>query len=97
MKLVVLSAAEREIAEAVEYYMAESVAAALTFEQELSEAFKRIQSAPNTYRSDERGIHTKVVSGFPFSVYYRVTAEYIEVLSVAHQSRYPGYWMDRAS
>ena len=33
----------------------ESVAAALTFEQELSEAFKRIQSAPNTYRSDERG------------------------------------------
>lgn len=32
---------------------------------------------------------------FPFFIYYRLVADSIEILAVAHQRRRPGYWRER--
>jgi hypothetical protein len=36
------------------------------------------------------------VKGYPFFVVYRPEAAGVVVLAVVHESRRPGYWMDRA-
>ena len=38
----------------------------------------------------------RLVSGFPFSVIYRVWEDHIFIVAVAHQHRRPGYWRRRS-
>ncbi len=42
-------------------------------------------------------VRSKTVKGFPYRVVYLVRAEVLTVLAVAHSSRRPGYWRDRAT
>ena len=38
-----------------------------------------------------------ILTGFPFSLIYRLDGDVIEVVAFAHHSRKPGYWKDRLS
>ena len=37
-----------------------------------------------------------VVHHYPYSIFYRASAETLRVLAVAHQSRRPDYWVERS-
>lgn len=49
------------------------------------------ESAP-VIRGEVRG---KVVARFPYTLMYRVAAEAVVMLAVAHQRQRPEFWMDR--
>ncbi len=95
MKIRYASSAEVEFAESALYYLEESPQAALNYEEKIDEAISLIAEAPERYPIYESEIRVKVVDTFPFSIYYRVREEEIQILSIAHQSRKPGYWSKR--
>jgi plasmid stabilization system protein ParE len=43
----------------------------------------------------ELGVRCRIVSGFPFTLAYRVRGEVIRIDAVAHMRRRPGYWHQR--
>ena len=95
MKVRYSSAAEEEFAESALFYLEESPQAAFDFEETIDEAVSSISKDPELYPIYENGIRYKVVDTFPFSIFYRIRAGEIQILSIAHQSRKPGYWDDR--
>ncbi len=94
MKVHYSSAAEIEFAESALYYLEESPQAAFTFDEIIEEAIASIASSPELYPIYEMNIRLKVVDTFPFSIFYRIKSEEIHILSIAHQSRKPGFWKD---
>ena len=59
-------------------------------------AFNRISERPESYRIVESTVRRALVRKFPFSVFYRILPEWIEVVAVVHQSRDPRTWQRRA-
>jgi plasmid stabilization system protein ParE len=43
----------------------------------------------------EHGTRRLVLQRFPYNVFYRVGAEAIVIVAVAHQKRRPAYWAAR--
>lgn len=95
MRVWYSSAAEEEFAESALFYLEESPRAAAAFERMIDEAVASIAEAPDRYPVYEDEIRVRVVDTFPFSIYYRVRAGEVQILSVAHQSRRPRFWAER--
>ena len=60
-------------------------------------AFDEIQDAPLSYalwRAD-RPYRKKVLTRFPYVVFFRAEGNAIEIVAVAHARRRPGFWLDR--
>ena len=89
------SAAVRDVTLAQSWYLDEAPQILASFEEELDEALRRISERPESYQTVERSVRRALVRKFPFSVYYRVLAEWIEVIAVVHQSRDPRTWQRR--
>lgn len=88
-------AALREVESAQAWYEERSLFAASAFLRELSIAVQRIRQAPHRYPAAEGGTHRILFERFPFTLYYRVQADKVTVVAVAHQKRRPGYWSAR--
>jgi plasmid stabilization system protein ParE len=67
----------------------------VAFEQEVVAAVSRIAEAPRRYPVAEHGTRRLVLQRFPYNVFYRVGAEAIVIVAVAHQKRRPAYWAAR--
>jgi plasmid stabilization system protein ParE len=60
-------------------------------------AFEEIQDAPLSHapwRAD-RPYRRKVLTRFPYVVFFRVEGDAIEIISITHAKRRPGYWLHR--
>lgn len=88
-------AAAREVEDAQAWYEERSGLAASAFLLELSNAVSRIHEAPARYAAAEGGTRRIAMDRFPFTLYYRIAADQITVVAVAHQKRRPGYWRSR--
>ena len=96
MVVTVRSQAERDIAEALDYYMEEdSPASAMRFVDAVEAAYPAIRESPYRYPADRDGIRQKPIQGFPFSVLYSIKGGEIVVFSVRHHKRKPGFWRKR--
>ncbi|MCH7939371.1 MAG: type II toxin-antitoxin system RelE/ParE family toxin [Candidatus Marinimicrobia bacterium] len=62
---------------------------------ELDRAIKRIAEAPERWPRSGQGVRRYLMPRYPYSVMYRVKAEEVEVIAVAHERRKPGYWRSR--
>jgi plasmid stabilization system protein ParE len=78
--LEILEEALEEAEEAARWYAERSETAAVGFAEELDAAY-------NTRRF--------LLRRFPYSVFYRVDANQVIVIAVAHAHRRPGYWRSR--
>jgi len=87
--------AAAELLAAEEWYAERSIVASRSFIQESNLVFDRLQEAPERWPMSEDGTRRVVFGRFPFSVIYRVRADRVEVIAVAHQRREPGYWKYR--
>lgn len=58
-------------------------------------AVTEIEEAPSRWAETEPGIRRFLLSRFPYKLIYRIGAEFIDILAVAHSSREEGYWRDR--
>lgn len=89
------SAALQDLALAERWYLDEAPHVLAPFEEEIDRAFHLISERPESYPTVESTIRRALVRKFPFSVFYRVLPEWIEVVAVLHQSRDPRTWRQR--
>ena len=79
------------------WYRSRSLRAAGFFLDELEQAIETILEAPQRWPKDQDGFRQYQLRRFPFVLFYRATAEAVEIIAVAHASRKPGYWKFRRS
>jgi plasmid stabilization system protein ParE len=97
MRLRIAPEAEQELAEAAAWY--EERRAGLGFElmARIDKELRRIAEQPLAdpmWRTD-RDYRRHVVTRFPYVIFFRIEAEEIVVVAIAHARRKPSYWQDR--
>jgi plasmid stabilization system protein ParE len=95
--LRVLPEAEEELAQAAEWYESKRVGLGVELVAVVDRAFDEILDAPVSHalwRAD-RPYRRKVLTRFPYIVFFRATDEAVEIVAVAHAKRRPGYWVGR--
>lgn len=97
-RLVILPEAEDELSAAVEWYESKRTGLGVELMAEVDEALIEIgerSEAWPLWRHD-RAYRKRVLTRFPYVVFYElIDADRVEVVSVAHASRKPGYWLER--
>jgi plasmid stabilization system protein ParE len=89
------SVALQDLALAERWYLDEAPHVLASFEDEIDRTFYRISERPESYPTAESTVRRALVRKFPFSVFYRILPEWIEVVAVLHQSRDPRTWRQR--
>jgi len=85
----------RDVTLAARWYVFEAPHTLAQFEHELNAAFRRISEAPHLYQLVHLTVRRAPLRRFPFSVFYQVLPEWVEVIAVLHQSRDPETWRRR--
>ena len=89
-------AARTEVTEAESWYRERSPLAAVGFSSEIARAVRLLSEAPDRYPPSAHGTRRFLLRRYPFSIFYRINSEVIEVVAVAHQKRRPDYWATRS-
>jgi plasmid stabilization system protein ParE len=97
MKIRFLTIAEIEVDEAVSWYQKQSEDQDLKFLKELVRAIRVIRNYPLIAAEIEPDIRMFFLNRFPYSLIYGIEADGIVIIALAHQSREPGYWVDRVA
>ena len=84
--------AEQEYEAAVEQYAGD---VHLRFIETFEAALLQIRQFPESGPFAKGAIRSKVLSGFPYTIYYSVHISVLRILAVAHQRRQPFYWVRR--
>jgi len=88
MTFTVRSQAHLDIAEAVEYYIAEQTPqSADRFADAVDIAYDEIVDAPYRNRVVQYGLREKKLKGFPFAVLYSVEESEIVIVAIYHDRR----------
>ena len=87
--------ARKDVLKAYDWYAERSQDAADAFQDELEDARRAIEHSPERWSGYLFGTRRYVMKRFPFAIIYRITADRIEVVAVAHGRRIPGYWKPR--
>jgi plasmid stabilization system protein ParE len=88
-------AARLEEDEAFEWYLERNLIAAEGFLHEIEQARSAIQTSPEAWAKYLYDTRRYLLKRYPYDVVYRVTADRIQVVAIAHGRRKPGYWADR--
>lgn len=88
-------AAEIELAEAVAYYDARALGLGDRFLAEVKARAELIEQYPEIAPVIDQDVRGKGLDRFPYTLMYVVETEELFIVAVAHQSKRPGYWMDR--
>lgn len=88
--------AREEFLAEVAYYRRIQANLGLRFVAAVEEAAARALAFPSAGTPVILGARRVTVKTFPFSLIYRSTIDGIVIIAVAHQSKRPGYWRDRA-
>lgn len=84
-----------ELAGALDWYSARSAAAGRMFAVEIDRAVERLRESPLRWPTYLHGTRRARLRRFPFALVYRLGADEIQVIAVAHLHRRPGYWRSR--
>ena len=93
--------AERELRAAVDWYEDRRAGLGAELRGEVVTAFERITRFPLAAPIDRAGtvaafnVRRQLVARFPYAVAYRLRADDILVVAIAHTSQAPGYWARR--
>lgn len=88
--------ARQEFIDAVQWYLVEAGSTiAEHFDWAVDRALRLLVAMPNLGTRSYPGVRVWALKDFPYSVVYRVDANEIVVIAIAHQSRAPAYWRSR--
>ena len=87
--------AEVEFLAAAEFYEAHRRGLGVEFIAEVRHAAGTLQRHPELGHPFSRRLRRLLVQRFPYGLLYRIEAEDIFIVAVAHLSRRPGYWHRR--
>ena len=96
MKIRLHSGARQDFDDAVRHYAAIRPILAERFVDEVSAGFEMIVRDPLRWRIVSGEVRRVLIKVFPFSLLYVIEGEIAYVVAVAHNSREPGYWAQRA-
>ena len=89
--------ADDELQAALQWYTQQGGRKALRFDQKVDGVMQEIRSRPDRFPQLDAEFREAPVPKFPYSVIYRaLPSGDVQVIAVAHASREPGYWRDRA-
>ena|SRR5436190_5487578 len=88
-------AADAELTEAVAYYDGKAAGLGDRFLVDVKAATRYIERYPEIASVIDREVRAKVLTRFPYSLMYVVEPHQLFIVAVAHQSRRPGYWVNR--
>jgi hypothetical protein len=95
MKVNFLKSAHIEYKEAVEFYSLQSDQLGERFINEVDKTISIIKNYPESFNKFTEHTRKAVVNIFPYSLFYSIINENIEIIAVAHQNRKPNYWKNR--
>ncbi|MBN2685778.1 MAG: type II toxin-antitoxin system RelE/ParE family toxin [Pontiellaceae bacterium] len=95
MKLIVLTAAEEDLAEAVLYYNDQRPGLGHEFSDEVKRTFRRIQENPTAWTHISRRGRRCLTARFPYGVLYSQHNETILIAGIMHLRQNPERWLDR--
>ena len=87
--------AQRELAEAADFYDLESPGLGTKFIDAVESALEGLLEFPESRPMLLGKTRKLVIDRYPYSVLYWTDGKRIAVSAVAHHSRRPGYWADR--
>ncbi len=96
MKLLVLSCAELEFAEAVDYYNDQCPGLGYEFAAEVQRTFERIRRHPDAWSRFSSRARRCLTDRFPYGLLYRVDGETILIGAIMSLRKNPKTWQDRA-
>ena len=95
MRLEFHPEAELELIESAVYYEKQVPGLGERFESEIRYATDLLLDQPEIGPLVDPNLRKFILTRFPFTLYYSVTADVLRIEAVAHQSRRPGYWKSR--
>ena len=95
MRLEFHPEAELELIEAAVHYDKQVPGLGERFESEIRYVTDLLLDQPETGPPADPDLRKFILTRFPFTLYYSVTADILRIEAVAHQSRRPGYWKSR--
>jgi toxin ParE1/3/4 len=100
VRLVLTSAAEKEIAEAASWYSEINADLGLRFISALTSSLESIESQPLSFSRLEtndsaREFRRAALKRFPYSIVFEVLDDHVAVIAVAHVRRRPEHWRNR--
>jgi toxin ParE1/3/4 len=87
--------AVEELQEAERWYRARHDQAADRWLEAAGQTIEAIAESPEMWAQDRQGIREVRVHHFPYAVAYRVHADFVEIVAIAHTKRRRGYWRNR--
>lgn len=84
--------AVREIGEAFDWYEEQSKGLGSEFELAFELQLKRLEQVPLLYAEIVPGVRRTLLPRFPYSVFYTVKNDLVQVLAVIHNARNPRRW-----
>lgn len=96
MQFRILGEAIVEAEQAIEWYQARNVEAALGFRIALEGAIKSITNQPEFYQLVDDRFRECLIPSFPYAIYFEASANQVTVFAVSHTARKPGYWRGRS-
>jgi hypothetical protein len=96
VKVRILSCAEREFAEAVDFYNAERPGLGYELAEEVQRTLDRISAFPEAWPIFSQRTRRCIVRRFPYGVLYQVRADCVLFVALLHMKRSPKSWQERA-
>ena len=89
-------AARQELVDSAEWYAAQAGRrVAQDFVADYDEARVRVAENPRIGSPSPAQTRRIMLRRFPFALIYRLVADHLFIIAVAHQRRRPGYWKKR--
>jgi plasmid stabilization system protein ParE len=94
--LVFHPAVEGEVEDAYQWYEQQRAGLGDEFLQALEAVYSRLQATPQIHQQIRGDVRRALLRRFPYSVYYRVHSDKVEIVAVQHQRRDPKAWQSRS-
>ncbi|TLU85683.1 MAG: type II toxin-antitoxin system RelE/ParE family toxin [Chlorobium sp.] len=95
MKIFILSVAEKELTDAVDYYNDQCPGLGYEFAAEVKHTFDRIALFPEAWQIFSKRARRCLLDRFPYGVLYRIDNDTIRVGALMHLRRDPKHWHQR--
>lgn len=95
MRLTILSCAEQELAEAVEYYNTQCPGLGYEFAVEVKKGFRRIHEHPDAWPAFSTRSRRYLTDRFPYGILYTTRDKTILIAGIMHLRQDPAGWLER--
>jgi plasmid stabilization system protein ParE len=95
VKRLIHEEANRELREALDYYLAISPELGVRFYREMERLLLEVCERPLLFRQFDPPARRHFTDKFPYGVIYLVQPEHVWIVAIMHLNRIPGYWRER--